>query len=613
MAGDEAKGGYTATTATATALRKPTTKKNAKLLKQLALLEANQDHRFDIPGWLKEVVAYVIFLVAFSVLVFASRNNTDVVAYAKHWTDFVEYRALSVNTPAKVENFLKEFLIDDVFSIDYMTIDNYTAPGTSAYIRGSAIIGPVILRQVRVQPAQCASAHDALKARGLIDSVECYPTMSEGTEDTTYTKQLAKKAAGVGVYPFFQYSDEEITKRKKVQGIFARYPAGGFVARMTRANGVQTLQDITSSSWLDPKTRALFVDIIAYSPQTDLFADVQVLFEYLPGGMIEHTVKVKGMFLDRYAFTTLYQRIVVGLEVLVYAVVFWYLYDEVQEMRIQGRSVYWSSGWNWVDWANLTMFLLVLYYKVINFNAFGGMFQVEDAGDPERIAQQIDVLGNSLLVQDQINGFNGFVLWLKLFRYISITRRMLRLSNVTVVIIYDVMSFCVLFFVVSYAFVIFGHLLFKSKVSEYQTALDTAITLMRGVYGDIDLDNTLEAVGTWGFLYFFFWLLVSKTLLLNVIIAILMEAYRSVLAQEKLSATKTVFEKIQDELRLQRAETGGDTVFYRFAKGFLDEDVETNPQISQDHTRKVKRRLGWHDEGDWVPYGAQPRRPDTPP
>ena len=57
---------------------------------------------------------------------------------------------------------------------------------------------------------------------------------------------------------------------------------------------------------------------------------------------------------------------------------------------------------------------------------------------------------------------------------------------------------------------------------EYQTAVDTGVTLLRGVYGDIDLTSTLSAVGTWGFLYFFFWLLVSRTLLLNVIVAILM-------------------------------------------------------------------------------------------
>mmetsp|Transcript_20336 Transcript_20336/g.50846 ORF Transcript_20336/g.50846 Transcript_20336/m.50846 type:complete len:610 (+) Transcript_20336:60-1889(+) len=609
MAGE----GYTATTATHTAIRKPMTKKTSKLAKQLAMLEANADNRFDIPGWLKEVVAYVVFLVAFSVLVFASRNNTAIVTYATHWKDLVEYRSEGVTTPAKVENFLQEFLIEDIFSEDYFTLDNYTAPGTSAYVRGSAIIGPVILRQVRVRPTACAAAHESLRRRGLIDSVECYPTMSEGTEDTSYNKQLALIPDEVQTLDFFSYSDETVTKRKKVEGIFATYPAGGFVAKMTKDNGVEVLKQMVDSSWLDPKTRALVVDIIAYSPQTDLFADVQVLFEYLPGGMVEHTVKVKGMYLDRYAFTTLFQRFVVGLEFLVYAVVFWYLYDEVQEMRIEGRSVYWSQGWNWVDWSNLIMFLLVLYYKVINFFAFRSMFQPEDAEDPEKIAQQIDALGNSLLVQDQVNGFNGFVLWLKLFRYISITRRMLRLSNVTIVIIYDVVSFCVLFFVVSYAFVIFGYLLFKSKVNEYQTAVDTAITLMRGVYGDIDLDDTMEAVGAWGFLYFFFWLLVSKTLLLNVIIAILMEAYRSVLAEEKLSGTKTVFEKIQDELRLQRAETGGDTVFYRFANNFIDDDVETNPQVTQDPVRKVKKRLGWQNEGDWVPYGAQPRRPDTPP
>lgn len=161
---------------------------------------------------------------------------------------------------------------------------------------------------------------------------------------------------------------------------------------------------------------------------------------------------------------TFYDRVVVGLEVLVYVVVFWYMYDEVQEMRIQGYAAYFGEGWHWVDWANLLMFVLVLCFKAVNYLRFGSIFEKGVSKAQEDIVNEIDVLGNSLLLQDQVNGFNGFVLWLKLFRYISITRRIQRLAHVTVVIIYDVASFCVLFFVVAYAFVIFGHLLFKSKV-----------------------------------------------------------------------------------------------------------------------------------------------------
>ena len=164
---------------------------------------------------------------------------------------------------------------------------------------------------------------------------------------------------------------------------------------------------------------------------------------------------------------TNWDLLTVALEMTVYGVVFWYLYDEVVEMRIQGYWTYFQEGWHIVDWSNLLMFLLVLYYKAINYLRFGSLFALQDDGtakEQEVTANDIDVMGTSLIFQDQINGFNGFVLWLKLFRYISITQRIQRLSKVTVIILKDVAAFCVLFFVVAYAFVIFGHLLFKSKV-----------------------------------------------------------------------------------------------------------------------------------------------------
>lgn len=296
-------------------------------------------------------------------------------------------------------------------------------------------------------------------------------------------------------------------------------------------------------------------------------------------------------------------------------IVLYYIYTEYKEMRSQGLSKYWAEGWNYADWANLVLFAIVGGYKFLNQRRFTGILASENEIESQILALQIDVLSNSLIFMDQLNGINGFILWFKLLKYVAITRRLVRLRSTIVHTVWDVLSFCILFLVIAYAFVIFGHMLFKSKVSDYQTAqqvmimphslppllsslppsaflsthpchcpgrvrahahecthtrtdggslLQTAITLLRGVYGDIDLTETLDSVGTWGFLFFLFWLVVSRTVLLNVIIAILMEAYAAVREKEKLSETKTVIEKIRHELKLQHAESGGQTVFSRY-------------------------------------------------
>ena len=53
------------------------------------------------------------------------------------------------------------------------------------------------------------------------------------------------------------------------------------------------------------------------------------------------------------------------------------------------------------------------------------------------------------------------------------------------------------------------------------------------------------------------------------------------LAAEKLSQTKTVFQKIQDELKLQRLEAGadGEGMLYKFSSKYLESGMgENNPQ-----------------------------------
>jgi len=143
-----------------------------------------------------------------------------------------------------------------------------------------------------VEPVTCGAALSNLKDRGLMSTVECYPPMSEGKEALAYTKQLAVQPPQVAdegtKLDFFTYQDAKTTRvmilntkpksldprcctlapdlnsepwtmhrtlnpksqtllfdemqAKKLSGIFATYPAGGYVAKLTKDNGNQTVK-----------------------------------------------------------------------------------------------------------------------------------------------------------------------------------------------------------------------------------------------------------------------------------------------------------------------------------------------------------------------------------
>lgn len=57
------------------------------------------------------------------------------------------------------------------------------------------------------------------------------------------------------------------------------------------------------------------MDFILYSPQTDMFMDIAILFEFVPGGMVFVGRSARASFLDRYPMKTRDDKMVVGLEV----------------------------------------------------------------------------------------------------------------------------------------------------------------------------------------------------------------------------------------------------------------------------------------------------------
>lgn len=78
--------------------------------------------------------------------------------------------------------------------------------------------------------------------------------------------------------------------------------------------------------------------------------------------------------------------------------------------------------------------------------------------------------------------------------------------------------------------------MFGSQLERYQTMTDALVTIFRAMYGDVDFMEVLDSAGPSGFVYLFFWLVVSVTVLLNMIIAILIDVYGEVKAEDEKDA-----------------------------------------------------------------------------
>ena len=422
--------------------------------------------------------------------------------------------------------------------------------GKSGSPFASALVGAAKVRQLRVKAVGCHSLHNKLVTQGTIKSTECYPSWTGSPEETLFSRAGAVQVNEP--YPFFTYSPAKDTQESTFEGKYGVYHGGGFVAEITSANAAQTIRDLERLRFLDPKTRAVFFEFLAYSPNDDIFASCRVAFEFIPGGLAVPTVNVYGFLLDRYPEQGSSAKI--GLEFWVYAMVVGYIIDEYRHFEHERWKRYMTISWVQLDVINYILFLAGAYYKAMYLRTLFSYLGADEQGNANEITAAIRQIAVSLSFQDQLAGANGFLLWIKLFKYVLVTRRLLRLGNTIAETISDVATFGFLFATVAYAFAVGGHVLFKKELDEFYTINSAARTMLRAVFGESLFERLIDAAGSSGYFYLLFWLIVSRTILLNVVISILHEAYQNVLAHEIANPSLTTYMKITNEFAHRREE-----------------------------------------------------------
>jgi len=147
-----------------------------------------------------------------------------------------------------------------------------------------------------------------------------------------------------------------------IGGKITTYPSGGYVADLTehadRASSL--IQDLEANHWIDQYTRAVLVEFNVLNPNSKLFNQVILVFEYTADGGTLWTTNVNVVQLYRYAgsagVVALLSEIFCAIFVLVITVL-----EIIKMCRM--RSRYFKEVWNVLQWLALILFYIaaVLY------------------------------------------------------------------------------------------------------------------------------------------------------------------------------------------------------------------------------------------------------------
>jgi hypothetical protein len=266
----------------------------------------------------------------------------------------------------------------------------------------------------------------------------------------------------------------------------------------------------------------------------------RVVFEFLPSGKVAPYPFSSVLYLDRYPLDSFSSWMSLIFDGLVGIWVVWYFVEEIIQIYREGYKEYFSQFWNFIDIVNLLLFFAV---GVLRYRIYEGNMAVQRGSvlNPAIIAD-LSLISS---LESILYGTNGLLIWLKLFKYITITNRLERMSKTIKRCAIDILTYLFVFFVWIMAFSVMGFLVFGRNFKRYSSFGDSVLSSIRAMFGDFDFDGISQANSIMGPPYILLWLFCSTTILLNMLIAIICDMYSLVISEDETAAAPSIFDRLR--------------------------------------------------------------------
>jgi hypothetical protein len=402
-------------------------------------------------------------------------------------------------------------------------VGNVTNDVFKSGINGNVLVDGVWIRQLRVKSFNCSSF-----GRFSDPSLNCFPDWSRWSdvEEKLYSKRN-EEVHIIDEGSEYTHVDPNDSMFPSKDG----YHGGGFVFQFTDPRtATDSLETLKKNRWIDLKTRAISTSVCAYNMNNNIFLCSNLIVQIDSLGKHEIKDYYFVVTLNLYDMTKASTLLKLGLQGLVGAIVIYYLIEESREVVHLGLKQYFTGSiWNSIDFINLLLFMISAFFQ---YQSVMNNFSMNS--DPKIISTaRLLATGDYTERNNMVTAINALLMWLKVFKYLSITKRLLRISTALGKVVPDVAAFLFVLGVVFVAFGISGFLIFGNEVRDFSTLGDTFLKLYRCMLGDWDYSEFAGPAPFLGPIYFILFVLVTVIVLLNFMVGVLGEGYMSTIAAEE--------------------------------------------------------------------------------
>lgn len=358
--------------------------------------------------------------------------------------------------------------------------------------------------------------------------------------------------------------------------------------------------------WIDEYTQRVEIAIVAYNQHYGLLSRVSVNFFFNRGGRIHQLLDVQSGRLNNFSGNILTIGFMILCDVL--WIFGWtkLLAAEAKEMvnvisssnETWWKALLWEylAFWNIIDWLSLSCAFAVLTTYIRMELEAGTASQVMSSNVVSGGARQ-QLINSSSAIFDAVESFvraEGdfrlallffpLLVMLRLFKSFHAQPRLAVVTKTLTAASQDLLHFSIVMVSVYVCLAVAAVVLFGEDVEEFSTLDRAAMTCFRVLLGEYDWDQMASVGRVLAGIWLWFFVVIIDLLLLNMVLAILMDAYQVV--KSKASVMTTVPHQISEILRRRRLEREKKCVrlsdiWYAYTEKFrtVDEMLESKQMV----------------------------------
>ena len=312
------------------------------------------------------------------------------------------------------------------------------------------------------------------------------------------------------------------------------YQSDGYVYEIRgKLKEIQSnLSELHRLSWIDNRTRMIFVQLTLFNPNTNLFSSIEFIFECLSIGSIDSNVQFRTI-----SFEIISSKLqLIGL-ILYFLIIIYIIFKQIR-LLFQLKSSYLKHFWSYIELSlifNSFIGILVQICRLREYRRIENLFK--QAG--EYVYIDLHYANHLTDLYSYVFGMSCFFATIKLISICQYNRRLSLFIRTLERCFKDLISFVMMFSIVYLAFISLFYLLFNSKFWSCSNLFRTMQMLFEMILLKFDGKELATVEPILGPICFSLFILLVVFVCMNMFLSIINDNFR--LARENRDNDQDIF------------------------------------------------------------------------